>query len=473
MTIIDSTSLATLRDKYRLALLSVLIVISIQQQGHAQTPLYHMPEETELHEGTWLQWPHNNLYGPWYRADVSPTFVAMTDALQTGERVHIIANDSSELAFIQNALNNASVPLNNVDFHIQATDDVWIRDNGPMFVYDQNQALKIIDWGFNGWGFDTPYNLCDDIPGFVSSELGVPVIDVNGVVLEGGAIEHDGNGTMFATRSSVTHSSRNPSLTEAQIEDSLTKYVGITNFIWLDGVYGQDITDQHIDGFVKFANDSTIVTMDSLDLDYWYVSPTEITTIYNATNSSGATYNIVTVPLTQNNVITAYGQNLGYKGSYVNYYIGNDVVLVPTYNDPNDAIAISIIQGLYSSRTVVGIDVRNIYEYGGMVHCLTQQQPVDLLLSASKPILPIIPSELSNSPNPFSETTTISYSGHISGDVKLVVRDGMGKIIKQMHVSDINGTIQFSADKLSNGIYYYSIETNNGILSSNKMIIHR
>lgn len=473
MKISYSTYLPILIKKYTLFVAAIIIACINHTSVKAQTPQYHMPEETELHEGTWLQWPHNNLYGPWYRADVSPTFVAMTNALQAGERVHIIANDSSELTFIQNALNSASVPLNNVDFHIQATDDVWVRDNGPMFVYNQSQELTIIDWGFNGWGFDTPYSLCDDIPVYVSAELGVPIVDVNGVVLEGGAIEHDGNGTMFATRSSVTHSSRNPGLTESQIEDSLTKYVGITNFIWLDGIYGQDITDQHIDGFVKFANDSTIVTMDSLDLDYWYVSPTEITTIYNATNSGGMPYNIVTLPLTQNDVITAYGQNLGYKGSYVNYYIGNDVVLVPTYNDPNDNLALSIIQSLYSGRTVVGIDVRNIYEYGGMVHCLTQQQPVDLLLSTSEPIAAIHSVELSNSPNPFSETTIIRYSGHLSGDAELVVRDAVGKLVKRLYLSDANGTIQFSADKLSNGVYYYSIETEHGILSSNKMIVLR
>ncbi|MFT6245884.1 MAG: agmatine deiminase [Crocinitomicaceae bacterium] len=258
------------------------------------------------------------------------------------------------------------------------TDDVWSRDNGAMFVYDQNDDLTIIDWGFNGWGFDTPYSNCDLIPQSVGSDIGVPVIDLNGVVLEGGAIEHDGAGTLIATRSSITHSSRNPSLTEQQIEDSLTRYIGITKFIWLDGVYGLEITDMHIDGFVKFADENTIVTMDSLDLITWDVPVNDISAVYAATNTGGTAYNYLYLPLTQNNVVTTYNDDLGYKGSYVNYYIGNDVVLVPTYNDPMDATAISILQGFYSNRTVVGADVRNLYAYGGMIHCVTQQQPINL-----------------------------------------------------------------------------------------------
>lgn len=337
--------------------------------------LFNMPSENEPHEGTWLQWPHNHLYGPWYREDVEPTFIAMTGALHSAESVHIIAYDSTERSHIVSVLMNAGIPLDNIDFFIHPTDDVWSRDNGPIFVFGEDNTLNILDWGFNGWGFDTPFANDDVIPDFVSTATGIPRVDLSLMVLEGGAIEHDGHGTMLATRSSVTHPSRNPDLTESQIEDLLTSYLGITQFIWLDGVYGLDITDMHIDGFVKFANDSTLVTMDSTALNYWYVSNEDIEIIYSATDTSGEPYSIVTLPLTQNNVVTTFGNDLGYKGSYCNYYIANDVVLVPTYNDPNDEMALTIIQGLYPNRTVTGVDVRNLYEYGGMIHCVTQQQP--------------------------------------------------------------------------------------------------
>jgi len=439
----------------------------------AQTIEYSMPEETEEHEGTWIQWPHNYLYGPWYRDDVESTFIEMTDALQAGENVHIISYDSTELAYIINVLTTASVPFTNIDFFVHQTDDVWSRDNGPMFVYEKTtNNLTILVWGFNGWGFDTPYSKCDVIPQSVSTDIGVPRIDLSGMVLEGGAIEHDGNGTMFATRSSVTHSSRNPLLTEAQIEDTLTTYMGITKFIWLDGVYGQDITDMHIDGFVKFANDSTIVTMDSTDLDYWYVSGSEITTIHNATNANDYPYDIVVVPLTQNNVVTTNGSNLGIKGSYCNYYIGNNVVLVPTYNDPNDATAISIIQGIYVNRTVVGIDVRNLYEYGGMIHCITQQQPIDLnasgLLQPSSNHFQL----LKNSPNPFNEFTTIKFSVEGNSSVTLDIYNTIGQKVKTLTPNKGEQQVDLSTSDLESGIYLYTLKTNGHIIGSNKMIVN-
>ena len=154
---------------------------------------YHMPGEHLPHEGTWLQWPHNDLYGPFYQDDVTSTFVGMASALQTGERVHIIAKDQTHQNQIETALTNASVPLNNITFYQYPTDDVWIRDNGPIFVFDTNNVLHILDWGFNGWGNDAPFNLCDQIPGLVSNDIQVPWIDLQAMVLEGGAIEHDGH----------------------------------------------------------------------------------------------------------------------------------------------------------------------------------------------------------------------------------------------------------------------------------------
>lgn len=115
--------------------------------------------------------------------------------------------------------------------------------------------------------------------------------------------------------------------------------------------------------------------MQANDLAIWELTDKDINTLYDATNIAGQSYNYVVLPLTQNNVITTYGKDLGYQGSYVNYYITNDKVLVPNYNDPNDAKANAIVQTLYPGRKVVGIDVRNLYANGGMVHCVTQQQP--------------------------------------------------------------------------------------------------
>ena len=347
---------------------------------NAQTVQYTMPGEDFQHEGTWLQWPHNFTYPPYHQEDNEPAFIEMVAALESTEKVHIVVYDANDQTHVQQALINASVPLTNVDFYIHSNDDYWVRDNGPIFVYDSDNNLTILDFGFNGWGGDTEYSLCDSIPTLLSADLGLPVINLSEMVLEGGAIEIDGHGSVMLTRSSVTAADRNPNLTETQIENYLTTYLGLTNFIWLNGQFGGmlDITDMHIDGFAKFIDSSTVITFSNSDLSYWGLSNADITSLTSATNINGTPYTYVTLPLTQNDVVTTWGNNIHFKGSYVNYYVANDVVLVPTYNDPNDANALSIIQSQYPNRTVLGIDSRNLYFNGGMVHCVTQQQPVDL-----------------------------------------------------------------------------------------------
>lgn len=208
------------------------------------------------------------------------------------------------------------------------------------------------------------------------SNQGKTVIDINSILInEGGSVEIDGHGTLMACKSSILNNNRNPGMTQAQAEAIFTKYLGVTNFIWLDGQAGLELTDQHIDGFARFGNVETIVTMEQNDLLDFDVIQSDINKLYSAKNKAGLSYTFLKVPLTQNNVVTTNGTNLGYKGSYINYYIANNKVLVPNYNDPNDAVANSIIQTLYPTRIVVGIDVRNLYENGGIVHCVTQQQP--------------------------------------------------------------------------------------------------
>lgn len=346
--------------------------------------LYTMPEESAPHEGTWLQWPHQYQYGIAYRNALDPTWVAMTKALVDSENVHIIAYDQVEKERIIGLLNAANVPLENVDFKIYKTDDVWVRDNGPIYAKDQNGNLVIQDWGFNGWGQKTDewsgqriqYANCNAIPSKIAADQGKELVDLNTVMInEGGSVEIDGHGTLMACKSSILNANRNPGMTQAQAEAIFTQFLGVTHFVWLDGQAGLDITDQHIDGFARFGNPATIVTMSENDLLDFDVKQSDIEKLYRAKNKEGQAYQFVKIPLTQNTVKKADDTDLGYKGSYINYYIANTKVLVPNYNDPNDAVANALIQSLYPTRTVVGIDVRNLYENGGMVHCVTQQQP--------------------------------------------------------------------------------------------------
>ncbi len=169
----------------------------------------------------------------------------MPRALVPGERVHVIAYDAAERTRITGLLLGAGVPLANVDFLLRQNDDCWVRDNGPIFVYSLGGRLKVTDWGFNGWGFDTPFAKDNTVPLAVANSLGVPRVDLNTLVLEGGAIEVDGNGVLMATRSSILEPDRNPGLTQAQLQSILSANLGVTKFIWLNGAPGGqfDITD--------------------------------------------------------------------------------------------------------------------------------------------------------------------------------------------------------------------------------------
>ena len=297
------------------------------------------------------------------------------------KKVYIIAYNNTERNQIENILSISVVMMDNVTIHVHPLEDFWMRDNGPIFVFDQNNNLHITDWGFNGWGGDTPFELCDEIQRLLAPEINIPLLNLNAMLLEVGSIEIDGEGFVLLTRSSITGDDRNPNLSEVEIGNYLSTYVGLTNFIWLEGIYGynEDLTDQHIDSFSKLKGSETIVTMNKEDLYYWYISNEDIYTLYNVTQPNGNSNEYVYLTLADNNVITTWGQNLRYKGGYVNYYIANTVVVVPNYNDPKDAIENGIIQELYPDKTLVVRDSRNMLANGGMVHCITEQQPQKIM----------------------------------------------------------------------------------------------
>lgn len=355
----------------------ILFLVTLLSCKYGVSAQYTMPFEELPHEGTWLQWPHDYTYGAG-ASDFEPAWIQMTVALVDAERVHIVAYDNVHRNHIVNLLEASEVDMTSVDFVIAENDDFWVRDNGPIFVYDSDANLTILDWGFNGWGGNAPFELCDDVPIAVADSLNIPILDLSAMVLEGGAFEIDGYGTFMATRTSITGPDRNPTLSESQIEEYLGQYLGVSNFVWLDGQAGglDDITDQHIDGFARFHGNNTIVTLNHTDQAYWGVSFSDRTIINNAINTEGVPFEIVHLPLTVNDVVTTWGESVGYRASYTNYYIANGVVLVPNFDDPNDEVANGIVSELYPNKNVVGIDCRNMLFVGGMVHCVTQQQPI-------------------------------------------------------------------------------------------------
>ncbi|CAB9526431.1 Putative agmatine deiminase [Seminavis robusta] len=333
---------------------------------------FRMPPEEYPHEGTWLQWPHNFGWDPDHVQRYEATWIAMTQALHTGEKVHIIVYNDAEQERVQHILSQPpnSMDMTQIDFYTFHTDDVWVRDNGPIFVFDTNsedeEELCITNWIFNAWGGKADDYYDNYVPLKVGHALELPVMDVP-MVLEGGSIEVDGRGTLMAKRSSILNANRNKGWTQQDAERFFSHYLGVTNFIWLDGKKGgSDITDDHIDGTARFANGDTIVTFYKED----FVAPKEYKILQNAKDAQGQPYKMVHLPCTKHKL-----KRVGDYGIYTNFYVANKVVLVPAFDDPNDKVAMDKLARLYPTRQAVGIPCTEVYRDGGLVHCITQQQP--------------------------------------------------------------------------------------------------
>jgi agmatine deiminase len=466
---------------------ALLALLLIANNNFAQT--YTFPDESEPHEGTWLQWPHQYEYGTAFRNENDATWVAMTSALQANEKVHIIAYNATEQTRITNLLTAASVPLTNVTFKISQTNDVWARDNFGVFLRNASGALVLGDFGFNGWGGD--YNFTKDnlVPAAASAATGIPLLNLNSAItVEGGAYEMDGAGTFLATKTAIlcqanpstptgVKALRNVGMTEAQANAKFAQYLGATKFIWLDGTYTtEDITDFHIDGFAKFAPGNKLVTMSQADLLDWGVTQSDINKLYGASNANNVPFTIVTIPLTVNNVKKMDNTDLGYKGSYANYYVANNRVLVPNYGDANDAVANNIIAGLYPGRTVVGINVRNLYGNGGMVHCVTQQQPM-----ATAPLSTVDHSnansiDLAIYPNPSNGNASIRFNLKENTAIKIAIYNILGAKVAEIKESNYTvgeNTIPLNSSNLSNGIYICQITSREKQIASSKLVISK
>lgn len=368
-----------------LMLIVMLFMVSCSKPNNNSTTFF-FPSEEQPHEGTWLTWPHKyadkqsyyfgeyGIDGEVYAQMLEPLWVEITKELHVGETVHIIAYNQQEELRIKNLLQENDVNLDKIDFVIMETDDVWIRDNGPIFTIKNGKELVIANFIFDGYGnaIEPEFYAKDaQIAKNIAQQKEFEYIDIN-MVLEGGSVEIDGNGTLIAAKSSVVGTERNTQITIEEVENYLKKYYGVTNIIWIEGLKNQDITDGHIDACVKFAPGNKLVTLPYENF-MWYCSEEENDweIVSNAVNADGIPYERVEIPLTE-----TYYEELEDYGCYLNYYVGNEVVLVPIYEDVNDQLALDTIAQLYPTRRVVGINCLDLALFGGMVHCVTQQQPL-------------------------------------------------------------------------------------------------
>ena len=336
-----------------------------------------MPAEWEPHIATWFTWPRpEGISFPAKYETVPPVYSELIKHLVQVEEVHInVWNDEQEL-LAKNALRACHTPLDLVHFHHFPAYEPWCRDHGPIFIVRERNGLReraIVDWDYNAWGGKyPPFDLDDRVPQHVARFRNLELFSP-GIVMEGGSIEVNGQGTLLTTTACLLNPNRNPHLNQQQIERYLKDYLGVRHILWLgEGIIGDD-TDGHIDDISRFTDPHTIVTVvedDPQDENYEILNE-NLKTLKTFKDQDGQPFRIVPIPMP--GIIQHEEQRL--PASYANFYIANKIVLVPTYRSANDKRALETLQSLFPDRKVIGIDSTELIWGLGSFHCISQQEP--------------------------------------------------------------------------------------------------
>ena len=339
-----------------------------------------MPAEWEPHEATWIAWPHHEPDWPGKLGPIPWVYAEIVRVLHAHERVEILCQDEAVRDAALEHLRAHGVERN-FRLHLVPTDRVWLRDSAPTGVVDATGAVALADWRFNAWAKYDNYSRDACIGEAVARITGFPRIEPrrpdNGepVVLEGGAIDSDGEGTLLVTEECLLSpvQARNPGLTRAGYERVFKEQLGIRQTIWLgEGCVGDD-THGHVDDIARFVAPGIIVLAyedDPADDENHRRSIDNMERLELAGATDGA-FKVVKLPFPR--AVTMRGERL--PASYANFYIANGIVIVPTFNDPNDRRALGIIAQLMPDHKVVGIHAVDLVWGFGTLHCLTQQQP--------------------------------------------------------------------------------------------------
>ena len=349
-----------------------------------------MPAEWEPHAATWLTWPRKDGISFPDRFESIPQYwVRMCEILSPDEEVHINVFDAAQEEEVRKLLSRTGLKVDERIFlHPFPSYEPWCRDHGPMFlVHSQSNPrgggtghhptiprLAVVDWMYNAWGGKyPPYDLDDAVPQLISEWLGVPLFSP-GIVMEGGAIEVNGRGTMLTTESCLLNKNRNPGLSKSRIEGKLRDHLGVGHILWLgEGIEGDD-TDGHIDDLARFVDPTTVVIVVEEDPHDANFKPLQdnLMRLRSMRDQDGRPFRIVSLPMPGR--VEHQGQRL--PASYANFYIANRTVLLPTYNHANDSKALQVLQGLFPARRVIGMDCSDLVWGLGAFHCVTQQQPL-------------------------------------------------------------------------------------------------
>lgn len=340
---------------------------------------WFMPAEWQPHEATWLAWPHHRADWPGKFAPIPWVYADIVKHLHTGEYVHLLVNDGASEKRACTVLRKVGVDLKRVRFFHVPTERVWTRDSGPIFLTHRDGKIAMTDWRFNAWAKYDNWRDDDQVPSRINKNLRLkrwqPTCKGKRVVLEGGSIDVNGAGLLLTTEECLLSpiQARNPHLSRAEIEQVLCDHLGVKKILWLcNGIAGDD-THGHVDDLTRFVGPRMVVMVveeNRADPNYEPLQE-NLRRLAEMTDSAGKPLTVVALPMPAPLIFS--GQRL--PVSYANFYIANEKVLVPTFNDPRDRLALGLLTDLFPTRTVVGIHAVDLIWGLGTLHCMTQQQP--------------------------------------------------------------------------------------------------
>lgn len=334
---------------------------------------YRFPAEWEPHKATWLSWPHRKDSWPERLQNIFGSYCEFVKVISEAEIACINVNDAAMQQEAQHLLEQAGAKMHRVQFFLHPTNDAWCRDHGPAFLVRSKTPKKaIVNWKFNGWGEKLAHDLDDQIPMRIALLHNLPCFTPD-IIMEGGSIDVNGAGALLTTTSCLLNRNRNPLLSQEQLEDYLREYYCVDQILWLDdGITGDD-TDGHIDDLTRFVNEDTVVTMscDSSHPDY-HALQKNTKALHSMRLLSGKQLNVVELPMP-----TPYVEDgFFFPCSYANFYICNQAVIVPTFQVPQDDLALDLLSQCFPKKDVIGIHSKDIIWGLGSFHCLSQQEPL-------------------------------------------------------------------------------------------------
>ena len=337
-----------------------------------------LPAEWEKHEATWLVWPQRSDDWPGKFASIKWVYCDIIKIISDSEPLRLIVDSKEAENKTKAVLIRAGVNLTGIEFFHFKSDRSWIRDYGPFFVRSEND-IETVRFYFNGWARYPEWENDNEVSVKIINEFNFKNINAQyqgkKIVLEGGSIDVNGKGTLITTKQCLLNKSkqiRNPYFDKEEYEKIFKKYFGITNTIWLnEGIAGDD-TNGHIDDTCRFVNENTVVVCYEPNADDANCKPLNenIEILQNSRLEDGSKLNIINLPMPEPKYFDGYRL----PASYVNFYITNSSVLVPTFNDANDYKALGIFNEIFNSRKVIGINCTDLIWGFGAIHCTAKEQ---------------------------------------------------------------------------------------------------